>query len=301
MAIKPIPMAFALVICFTVVSAAWTPPVNLSTPVNTPGGEGAPSFGTYQSTTYLFFTSNRSGGQGDYDIWYATGTPPNFGTPVNMGSTVNSPYHDGGPCICWTGGPTANTLYFYSTRPGGAGGSDIYQTIYSGSSWSAPVSVGANINTAADEYYAHIASWQGQTRMYFVRGSMIYYSVYSGSEWGPATYFPLGAGDAWHPCQRGDGAGAKLYISSTRAGGYGDVDLWVSTYSGGNWGTPVNLGPAVNTAYVENGPTFAPDGQTMYFGSTRPGGQGYYDIWYTVLDNPAVEPTSLGRAKASFK
>jgi hypothetical protein len=269
--------------------------------VNTSAGEGSANFGDYQGTTYLFFSSNRPGSLGYYDIWYATGTPPNFGTPVNMGSTVNSAYHEGGPCICWTGGPKANTLYFYSTRPGGAGGSDIYETTYSGGNWSTPASVGANINTAADEYYAHIASWQGQTRMYFVRSGNIYYTTYTGTEWGPAMYVPLGAGGAWHPCQRGDGEGARLYLSSTRAGGFGAVDLWVSTYSGGNWGAPVNLGPAVNTAYEENGPIFAPDSETMYFGSTRPGGPGYYDIWYTVLDNPAVAPASVGGVKAAYR
>lgn len=294
-------LALALAITNVAPTLAWTTPVNLGSPVNTSAGEGSPNLSTYQGTTYLFFSSDRPGSLGYFDIWYATGTPPNFGTPVNMGAIVNSAYHEGGPCICWTGGPKANTLYFYSTRPGGAGGSDIYETTYSGSTWSAPVSVGANINTAADEYYAHIASWQGQTRMYFVRGGSIYYSTYTGGQWGPPTYVNLGAGDAWHPCLRGDGEGAKLYLSSTRAGGYGLYDMWVSTYAGGNWGTPVNLGAAVNTAYEDNGPTFAPDGQTMYFGSTRPGGQGYYDIWYTVLDNPAVAPTSLGRAKASFR
>jgi hypothetical protein len=217
-----------------------------------------------------------------------------------MGPTINSADYDGGPCICWAGGPKANTLYFYSTRPGGAGGSDIYETTYAGGNWSAPVSVGANINTAAHEYYAHIATWQGQKRMYFVRGGAIYYSTYTGSEWGPPTYVYLG-GDAYHPYQQGEGEGARLYLSSNRTGGFGLYDIWVSTYAGGNWGTPVNLGPAVNTAYEDNCPWFAPDGQTMYFGSTRPGGQGYYDIWYTVLDNPAVAPTSLGRVRALYR
>ena len=46
---------------------------------------------------------------------------------------------------------------------------------------------------------------------------------------------------------------------------------------------------------------FAPDGVTMYFSSTRPGGEGYYDIWYTVMDDVAVEAESLGKVKASFR
>ncbi len=282
-------------------AAAWTTPVNLGATVNSPSLDASASLGDNLSTSYIFFSSDRPGGLGYTDIWYATGTPPNFGAPVHMGATVNSSDRDGGPAICWTGGPTANTLYFYSTRPGGAGSSDIYQTVYSGGSWSAPVGVGANVNTGAAEYYAHVASFQGVTRMYFVRENAIYYSVYSGSEWGPPNYIYLGAGDAYHPCLRGEGEGAKLYFSSKRTGGYGDYDIWVSTYAGGSWGAPANLGPAVNTPYADNCPGFAPDGETMYFSSTRPGGQGYYDIWYTVLDNPAVAPASLGCVKALFK
>ncbi len=282
-------------------AAAWTPPVNLGPTVNTPSLDASASLGVYGGTTYIFFASDRDGGLGYTDIWYATGTPPNFGAPVHLGSVVNSSDREGGPAVCWAGGPTANTLYFYSTRPGGAGSSDIYQTTYSGGNWSAPVGVGANVNTAAAEYYAHVARWQGETRLYFVRETAIYYSVYQGSAWGPAVRVNLGAGNAYHPCPRGEGEGAKLYFSSTRAGGYGDYDIWVSTYAGGDWGPPANLGPAVNTVYADNCPWFAPDGKTMYFSSTRPGGQGYYDLWYTVLDNPAVAPASVGRVKTIFR
>ncbi|MGD8719500.1 MAG: hypothetical protein PVH29_11860 [Candidatus Zixiibacteriota bacterium] len=298
-------LRYRVIIAFVAASAAaacaWTTPVNLGATVNSASLDASSTLGDNQSTTYIFFSSNRTGGQGLSDIWYASGTAPNFGAPVNMGASINSTVYDGGPCICWTGGPTANTLYFYSTRAGGAGGSDIYETTYSGSAWSTPVSVGSNINTAASEYYAHVASWQGQTRMYFVRENAIYYSTYAGGQWGTPNYIYLGGGDAYHPCQRGEGEGAKLYFSSTRGGGYGDYDIWVSTYSGGDWGTPVNLGPDINTADVENCPAFAPDGVTMYFSSTRPGGQGYYDIWYTVLDNPAVEPASVGGVKAAYR
>ena len=48
-----------------------------------------------------------------------------WGTPVNLGSVVNSTQADGGPAIS----PDGSTIYFWSERPGGFGGSygDIYQ------------------------------------------------------------------------------------------------------------------------------------------------------------------------------
>ena len=40
-----------------------------------------------------------------------------------------------------------------------------------------------------------------------------------------------------------------------------------------------NLGPAVNSADSDFGPIVTADGKTLYFTSTREGGQGYQDIW----------------------
>src|SRR5262245_52124320 len=39
----------------------------------------------------------------------------------------------------------------------------------------------------------------------------------------------------------------------------------------GPWGTPVNLGAAVNTAFSDHRPTISKDGLSLYFGSNRPG------------------------------
>ena len=53
------------------------------------------------------------------------------------------------------------------------------------------------------------------------------------------------------------------------------------------WGTPVNLGPRVNTGnYGEVTPCISADGLTLYFGefpNPRPGGYGRRNIWQTSL------------------
>jgi len=43
----------------------------------------------------------------------------------------------------------------------------------------------------------------------------------------------------------------SLYIASNRPGGQGGLDIWMAHRSGDGWGTPVNLGPAINTAADE--------------------------------------------------
>ncbi len=77
------------------------------------------------------------------------------------------------------------------------------------------------------------------------------------------------------------GDGLTLFFQSDRPGGQGGSDLWMSTRRSAAepWGTPANPGPPVNTAGEETQPCLARDGLTLYFVSTRPGGQGGTDIW----------------------
>jgi serine/threonine protein kinase/Tol biopolymer transport system component/tetratricopeptide (TPR) repeat protein len=77
--------------------------------------------------------------------------------------------------------------------------------------------------------------------------------------------------------------GLCLYFSSTRPGGYGSRDTWVTTRESidGAWSAPRNLGPVVNSSAYDSGPCISPDGQILFFGSARSGGYGSYDLWYT--------------------
>jgi hypothetical protein len=82
----------------------------------------------------LFLTSDRAGSvlapdgvTSSIDIWVSTRptTQSPWSQPVNLndlGSAINTPYADGAPAIS----SDSQTLYFYSNRPGGAGGNDLY-------------------------------------------------------------------------------------------------------------------------------------------------------------------------------
>jgi predicted secreted protein/Tol biopolymer transport system component len=105
------------------------------------------------------------------------------------------------------------------------------------------------------------------------------------------------AGDAG-PCISADGL--ALYFSSTRPGGYGDKDLWVTTRPTTNdeWTEPVNLGPTINSSAHDAGPCISADGLALYFSSERPGGYGGgRDLWVTTrptTEDPWTEPVNLG-------
>jgi outer membrane protein OmpA-like peptidoglycan-associated protein len=99
---------------------------------------------------YLYFASDRIGGQGGYDIWYAAfradGSP---GAPVNAGPSVNTTgneqpsYYHG----------TSHTLVFASDGRLGMGGYDLYQSVGSDTSWQPPVNLGYPVNSSRDDVY----------------------------------------------------------------------------------------------------------------------------------------------------
>jgi hypothetical protein len=76
--------------------------------------------------------------------------------------------------------------------------------------------------------------------------------------------------------------GLSLYFASTRPGGFGGEDIYVSQRETGDseWGTPINLGPIINTTANEMVPAFSRDGHLLFFASNRPDGSfGGVDIW----------------------
>jgi hypothetical protein len=85
--------------------------------------------------------------------------------------------------------------------------------------------------------------------------------------------------------------GHWLLFHSTGLGGFGDADIWISyrtnIHDDFGWQAPVNLGPGVNSAYTDAGPTLFEDEETgittLYFNSTRPGGPGGFDIYASTL------------------
>jgi Tol biopolymer transport system component len=72
----------------------------------------------------LVFASNRSGGQGNFDIWSASrdSIADPWSIPVNLGLNVNSVASDSRPSLSWDG----TLLLFGTTRSGVEGASDIF-------------------------------------------------------------------------------------------------------------------------------------------------------------------------------
>lgn len=102
-----------------------------------------------QDGNYLFFTGcNRPDGLGRCDIYISKWEGKGWSKPFNIGGPVNTPGWESQPSISADG----RTLYFVSTRKGGFGGYDIWKSdLNTDGTWTVPVNLGPDINTAYDE------------------------------------------------------------------------------------------------------------------------------------------------------
>ena len=126
----------------------WSASEFLSKEINTSNfNEGAQNISP--DGNYLFFTGcNRPDGLGRCDIYISKREGNDWSKPFNIGGPVNTAGWESQPSISADG----RTLYFVSTRQGGYGGYDIWSSeLNSDGTWSGPVNLGPDINTAYDE------------------------------------------------------------------------------------------------------------------------------------------------------
>ncbi len=122
---------------------SWSVPDNMGPAINSRHSEKQPSLSA--DGRFVYFTSDRPGGLGKYDLWMSTRLPDgNWSPPVNLGENINSREFDQSPFIH----PDNRTLYFSSTGWPGMGGFDIFMSRrVNDSTWGKPVNLGYPINT----------------------------------------------------------------------------------------------------------------------------------------------------------
>jgi hypothetical protein len=166
--------------------------------------------------------------------------------------------------------------------------------------WSDPVNLGPLVNSKYDDVDPALSP--NGLSLYFSStrpGGFGSYDIYVcqrsslTDSWGPPQHLGPTINSpgsiTYHPNFSLDGH--ELFFQSTRPGGYGGRDIWVSwrddAHDDFGWQRPVNLGPGVNSPFDDFGPDYFKDGNTgittLYFSSNRPGGLGDYDIYASTL------------------
>jgi len=77
--------------------------------------------------------------------------------------------------------------------------------------------------------------------------------------------------------------GQSLYFASTRPGGLGGSDLWVTHRNGDIWDEPENLGPNINSTADENRPFLSADGQQLWFDAPSRNGKPGPAVYMSLL------------------
>jgi len=124
----------------------WSSPKNAGNVINSRYSEKHPAISA--DGRILYFTSNRPGGLGSYDIWMSEKTGDTWSEPVNLGDSVNTPGLEQSPFIH----PDQQSLYFSSTGWPGMGQGDLFLTrLNRNSGWTIPENLGYPINTQNDD------------------------------------------------------------------------------------------------------------------------------------------------------
>ena len=107
-------------------------------PVCTPDGQ------------YLYFSSDRPGGTGGFDIWYAPlHDDGSVGEPENAGRTINTEGDEQAPFYH----TNSKTLVFSTNGRPGMGGFDLFSAQGHTITWSTPVNMGYPVNSSRDDVY----------------------------------------------------------------------------------------------------------------------------------------------------
>jgi outer membrane protein OmpA-like peptidoglycan-associated protein len=213
------------------------------------------------------------------------------------------------PCLCNNG-----RQIVYTRR--GDEGEDFYESTWADSGWQEATSLESPLNSDLDEGGCWLSPdgqmiwFTGCYRDGGLGSCDLYYSFRRLGRWQSAVW----AGSvinstAWDAQPSLSSDGLTLYFASTRQGGLGGSDLWVSygkidssdwpvdtlgkplampwwLWQGMEadkllWTSPVPLGPALNTPYDENSPYLHPNGRDLYFASAGREGMGNMDLYRT--------------------
>jgi outer membrane protein OmpA-like peptidoglycan-associated protein len=129
----------------------------------------------------IFFVSDRPGGEGGYDIWYARRVGAGWSTPQNLGPSINTPFNEATPFY----NQEDQILYFASTGYPSLGGYDLYETKGTIDNWGPVENEGFPLNTTYDEF-GGIWMNEGDSLAYFTSnrpGGVGGYDIYYGQKY----------------------------------------------------------------------------------------------------------------------
>lgn len=220
--------------------------------------------------------------------------------PINLGKGINTQGFEYNPVVSVDGG---SLIYTGIRLKNNKRVEDFYVSEFKNGEWQKGIPLPGYVNSNRNEG-AHCISMDGKFLFFTSCGRQEGYGscdIYVAQNLGGYWSEPVNLGgtinsSAWdaHPAISPDGN--RLMFTSSRRGGKGGKDLWMSEYSNNTWSTPLNV-KEINTKGNELTPFLHVDGSTLYFSSDGYRGMGGIDFFVSYYNDSIKKwstPINLG-------
>jgi hypothetical protein len=217
---------------------------------------------------------------------------PTVFSKKSMGSDFNQGSINDNPSVSFDGNTIAYTerrgmvnAIFYSKKERGK--------------WQTPIEITAQLNAGEDCSTCSLNSDGTEMFLYKIDNydGAIYSSNFVNGAWTPIKKLNKNINTKFYESHASISAdGKKLFFTSNRDGGQGNLDIYVSEKDAtGDWGPAVNLGAAINTPFNEDTPFILQNDSVLYFSSEGHSSMGGFDNFKSQkIGNTWKTPTNIG-------
>ena len=177
-------------------------------------------------------------------------------------------YSPWAPCLS----PDANSIYFARAFPESK--RDLYRCDRTPHGWAVPQVLGPPLSSPSNEISCSIAAnnsiYFGSIRKGGPFGgiSIIFAAPFVNNTWPQATYISMHNQQEGRPADPGIAPDESfmVFTAINLPGGYGHRDIYLTLrLPDGTWSKPRNLGPRINSTYIEQSPRISPDKKYLFF------------------------------------
>ena len=218
-------------------------------------------------------------GRGIIGVFITENTDKGWTTPKRIESIRESRLAPWSICLS----PDANSIFFTRALIKPLSKRNLYRCNRTARGWAAPQQLGPPFSSPDKELTCSIAAnnniYIGSTRKGGGHGRGIIWVVpFEGNTWARAVHIDLN-----HPA--GDAGIAPdesfmVFTAKDLPGGYGHRDIYLTLrLPDGTWSKPRNLGPRINTAFIEHGPRISPDKKYLFFNRSNGWDPRIYSVY----------------------
>jgi hypothetical protein len=165
--------------------------------------------------------------------------------------------------------------------------------------WQTPIEITSQLNAGEDCSTTSLNSDGTELFLYKIDNydGAIYSSNFVNGAWTPIKKLNKNINTKFYESHASISAdGKRLYFTSNRDGGQGNLDIYVSEKDAtGDWGPAVNLGASINTPFNEDTPFITQNDSVLYFSSEGHSSMGGFDNFKSQRIGSAWKtPTNLG-------